>query len=556
MKFDAAYQLHEYVLIYGAQKLFLLRTNFVPTTPQPSRNNVPRRICTSALIWGLRRSLQMAQSSASLTAKLNAVSDNGSTELDIGGLDLTELPLDVCKLSGLRKLNAASNHLSALPAEFAELQALKVSFFLGNKFTSVPHILGKLSSLFMLSFKSNSLVDVPEEALASQLGWLILTENRLTRLPASLGGLGCLRKCMLASNQLTSLPDMSGCTSLELIRLSDNKLSDIPESLLRLPKLTWLALAGNPCTISITAPLPTDHRQLSIADIDIGQILGEGASGTVRKATIRSSGRTVAIKIFKSASSDGRPEDEIAASLALASTSTELNSDNASGSQRLINCMAYIDESVSEPVKCSSGPDLARGRVLALIMEYLEPSEWALLGKTPSFDSVTRDCYPAGTSFSVDAALSIALSISHALHYMHASGICHGDVYAHNILYNAGQKVAKLGDLGAAFFYRGPSSASGAAAPLPHSHLYERLDVRGYGCLLEDMVTRLSKAPEAPASSSSSDDRDADGGYSEYKQTLTRELLETLTERCLLPDVEARPSFAEIVALLSKAAAF
>lgn len=262
--------------------------------------------------------MQAANADAALLAELSAAIARGATELDWSNRGLRSLPPGVGGLTRLEKFNLAGNFLEDLPDEFSQLASLRTLFFLNNRFARIPPVVGRLPNLFMLSFKSNRLEAIAEDALPPSLGWLILTDNRLAALPAALGRLPRLRKLMLASNQLTALPDVSGLASLELVRLSDNRLREVPPGLLALPRLAWVALAGN-----LMPPLPRDEVAAALAaapaglqakDLTMGDKLGEGASGAVFAATRAEGGARVAVKVFKAASSDGRPEDEVSPS--------------------------------------------------------------------------------------------------------------------------------------------------------------------------------------------------------------------------------------------------
>ena len=152
-----------------------------------------------------------------------------------------------------------------------------------------------------------------------------------------------------------------------------------------------------------------------------------------------------------------------------------------------------------------------------LVMELIEPAFRSLAGP-PSLDSCTRDVYPAGTALSPAQALGIARGIASAVGQLHGRGINHGDLYAHNILYHPDGRVL-LGDFGAASFV--PPGDAGLAAAL------ERIELRAFGCLLEELA---SHCPSAPA--------------------LTAGLV-ALAHRCLAPEPAARPSFAEVEAALA-----
>ena len=51
--------------------------------------------------------------------------------------------------------------------------------------------------------------------------------------------------------------------------------------------------------------------------------------------------------------------------------------------------------------------------------------------------SLLRCRWAEGSSFKIAFLLRVAVSIASALNYLHSLRICHGDVYAHNILPDA-----------------------------------------------------------------------------------------------------------------------
>ncbi|WP_410962539.1 hypothetical protein, partial [Salmonella sp. SAL4358] len=76
---------------------------------------------------------------------------------------------------------------------------------------------------------------------------------------------------------------MTQCHNLELVRLSANQLQALPNWVLKLPKLTWLAFAGNPFSHTLVDPHADVASMLNVtlADIELGEKLGEGASGII-----------------------------------------------------------------------------------------------------------------------------------------------------------------------------------------------------------------------------------------------------------------------------------
>ncbi len=297
---------------------------------------------------------------------------------------------------------------------------------------------------------------------------------------------------MLAGNQLQSLPDeMAVCQNLELLRISANLFESLPEWLLSLPRLAWLAFAGNPfsdvaeaASVAKQAITPVHWHGL-----DLKHKLGEGASGIIHKAQWRHApeeATAVAVKLFKGqVTSDGLPCSEKAASIA------------AGDHPNIISVVGKI----------SGHPDGVRG----LVMPLIEASFKNLAGP-PSLESCTRDIYPADTKFTLNTALSVAHGIAAAAEHLHDMGILHGDLYAHNMLWN-GQGDCLLGDFGAATFISDQHQALAL----------QRIEVRAFACFLEELLERVP--PESRASV---------------------EALWELQRRCGQTEVEARPLFAEI----------
>ncbi|NLP63408.1 protein kinase [Paraburkholderia sacchari] len=410
---------------------------------------------------------------------------------------LTEFPREIFDLTDtLEVLDLSGNALSALPDDLPRLRKLRILFASNNPFTELPAMLGDCASLSMVGFKANQIRHVPASALPPQLRWLILTDNAIDTLPEEIGERANLQKLMLAGNRLRTLPEtMAGLRRLELLRISANRLDALPDWLLRLPQLAWLAYAGNPFnatrerTALTNAPVPDiDWHTLAL-----GQTLGEGASGVIHRATrLLQDGHpssAVAVKLFKGAvTSDGLPDLEMAACLQAGQHS---------------NLIPVLGKITGHPLD-------EHGLVMALI----DPAFGNLAGP-PSLESCTRDVYANDVLFSRPIALQIARGIASAARHLHQRGIMHGDLYAHNILHD-GLGHALLGDFGAASFHE-------AGDPV-HAQAFERIEVRAFGCLLEELAQRVAEV---------SADRAA--GF------------DSLIADCLSEHVETRPTFDDIL---------
>jgi hypothetical protein len=383
--------------------------------------------------------------------------------LRLNGQGLRALPRAVFDHADtLELLDLSGNALDTLPPELARLRRLRILFASSNPFTELPAVLGKCPALEMVGFKSNAIAHVPAQSLPPRLRWLILTDNALEALPDALGQRQHLQKLMLAGNRLRALPTtLRGAPALELLRLSANRFSALPEWLPQLPRLTWLAWGGNPLTEAPerAALQAAAARAVPANALQVGDRLGEGASGVIHHARWpRPNDGTldVALKRFKGqVTSDGWPHSEMAA------------------------CLAAGAHPALVPVH---GPlATAPGGPAALVLGRV-PDRFRPLAAPPSFDSCTRDIYPADLRLDWPRARALLHGVASAMAQLHARGVVHGDLYAHNLLWDGQQ--ALLSDFGAAAFL--PPGQAGLHAGL------RALDVRAFGVLLDECLARTT----------------------------------------------------------------
>ncbi|MGU3664384.1 leucine-rich repeat-containing protein kinase family protein [Methylobacterium sp. A49B] len=402
---------------------------------------------------------------------------------------LTEVPREVFALADtLEVLDLGRGSLTDLPADLGRLRRLRVLFGSGNPFARLPPVLGDCPTLSQLGFRGCGISAVPAEALPRDLRWLTLTDNRIEHLPGTLSERPRLQKLMLAGNRIGALPEtLAGASNLELIRLACNRIETLPSWLTRLPRLAWIAYAGNPAEPA-TEPAPAPR--VPWADLEVGDLLGEGASGRVHRAGWR--GEVVALKLFKGAmTSDGLPEREMEACLA------------AGTHPALTGALGRLD----------GHPDGAQGLLLRLL-----PTHWRVLAGPPSLASCSRDIYDADLRVGPEAALRITRAVAGAVAHLHGRGLLHGDVYAHNTLWDAGTGAAVLSDFGAASALPGGDAGARLA----------RIEVRAVGILIGEVLDRCEAPPPG---------------------------LQALVEACTQPDPDRRPSLVEVVAALGQRSA-
>jgi serine/threonine protein kinase len=239
--------------------------------------------------------------------------------------------------------------------------------------------------------------------------------------------------------------------------------------------------------------------------LELGQKLGEGASGVIYRAgldvasssIVGASAPEVAVKLFKGTlTSDGLPQSEMAACI------------SAGAHPNLIRVLG----------KLSGHPQGVEGLVMSLV-----DTAYKNLAGPPSFETCTRDVYADDLRFSVEDVLTIAKGVAGLAAQLHARGLMHGDLYAHNTLLGP-DAHALIGDFGAASFVDVTDRKTAGAL--------ERLEVRAYGCLLEELLERVVGVGTSTA--------------------VCVGMLRTLRDRCLQADTTSRPRFDEIETQLSQ----
>ncbi len=411
--------------------------------------------------------------------------------------NLTEFPVEIFNLADtLEILDLSNNQLSSLPSDFGRLYRLKILFLTNNHFSQIPQVIADCIHLNTISFKANRISSIAEAVFPVATRWLILTDNQINKLPDCIGELAGLQKLMLAGNKLTELPaTLAQCSRLQLLRISANQLTCLPDWLLQMPELAWLAFAGNPFSDSPNSTT-SSAQKVSLSDIQLHEQLGEGASGVIYRAKwikqplpLQDAEQPIAVKLFKGhVTSDGYPADELQASLI------------AGSHPNLVQITGHIAEE----------------NQLALIMSLI-PSTFYNLGLPPSLETCTRDTFAKGLQLTLANIGAIALSIADTMIHLHKKGLCHGDLYAHNILIDQDASVL-LGDFGAATHF--------LSLPDEQIAAIQAFEVRAYGHLLDDLLRLCSDKTKDPH--------------------LFRQLSE-LKNSCSQVDITATPTFTEII---------
>jgi len=89
--------------------------------------------------------------------RIERAADEKLMKLDLSGLELEEVPLEIVKCTHLRELDLSSNQISSIPEVLGQLSNLTRFDFISNQISSIPEALGQLSNLKILHLTGNQI---------------------------------------------------------------------------------------------------------------------------------------------------------------------------------------------------------------------------------------------------------------------------------------------------------------------------------------------------------------------------------------------------------------
>lgn len=166
----------------------------------------------------------------------------GAISLDLSGLGLTALPIEIRGLTNLKSLNIGNEILKAVleenwpweedddrSSDFFDypIEDIQVDSVNSNVFNSFPVEILELPNLERLGIEGVNLVSLhPEIQKLTRLKFLNLSANKLTSLPSQIGLLVNLEELILTHNKITFLP--SEIQELRKLKLLDLQLNPFP----------------------------------------------------------------------------------------------------------------------------------------------------------------------------------------------------------------------------------------------------------------------------------------------------------------------------------------
>ena len=128
-------------------------------------------------------------------------------KLDLGGIGMTVVPLEVFKQFDLKALWLHENSIQEIPPEIADLTALTQLRVNNNELRVLPAAVSELRQLQVLWLQNNSLSVFPPEILVlTNLTALSVSSNPLLYVPHELCAITSLKDLHVESDSLTSPP--------------------------------------------------------------------------------------------------------------------------------------------------------------------------------------------------------------------------------------------------------------------------------------------------------------------------------------------------------------
>lgn len=160
--------------------------------------------------------------------------------LDLSGLGLKEVPLEVQEVPELRFLDLSYNKITFLPRELFQASCLEVLHLEFNQLTPIPSEIGQLT----------------------KLNKLYIHRNHITSLPPEIGNLTNLTYLDVGSNNLTTIPEeFENLSKLKTVFINQNRFTSIPYVLLRMKWITHVWANLNPIPGIDSSPIRPAHYQ-------------------------------------------------------------------------------------------------------------------------------------------------------------------------------------------------------------------------------------------------------------------------------------------------------
>ena len=207
-----------------------------------SQNNTPTYMSTSKLDTH-RNSIVNPNMSSNLRNLQDLVVLDLSTERQSClNFPLISIPIELFKLSQLKRLHFDCNQIKFIPDEFGtsmiNLETLTIS---NNRLKWLPQTFKNLKKLQSLHLSHNRFDLFPEVLCQMpRLRFLDLSTNNIDALPAFIGDIVDLESLLLFHNNIKEVPrGIGNLKNLRTLWLGENKIRRLPKEITKLKYLDW-----------------------------------------------------------------------------------------------------------------------------------------------------------------------------------------------------------------------------------------------------------------------------------------------------------------------------
>lgn len=166
---------------------------------------------------------------------------------ELNAREMRHLPVEVCFVTTLTRLDIANNDIKYLHPEMSALVHLQLLHTNNNQITHLPEAIWYLSNVTDLNLDNNQIVSIPDELGGmTSIKYFSARNNKLKWLPSTIGNLTEVITFYGNHNALESLPYSFGdMVRIQDLRLHSNLLSSLPASLAQMQQVTQITMYDN-----------------------------------------------------------------------------------------------------------------------------------------------------------------------------------------------------------------------------------------------------------------------------------------------------------------------
>ncbi len=223
------------------RKRFGLTHPFIPTELISGKWYFPFEIYPNSITIGANH--MDSRINQIITEFINSENDY----LDLSNLNLENIPTEIFRIKGIKKLNLSTNNIMVIEDRIQELTELEYLNLSNNQIEYLPNEINELKALVSLHLDSNTLFELPDELCELEnLQILTINDTLLNNLPKQIGKLKSLKKLEIKSKFICEIPDSIGeLKNLQELKIEATSIHTLPNTINKLSNLEVLEVISN-----------------------------------------------------------------------------------------------------------------------------------------------------------------------------------------------------------------------------------------------------------------------------------------------------------------------